>query len=541
MKKIFLICLMMIVGVTGCNKDFLTRNNPTDVTDAKFWQTEPQLLAVIQFLAGSMPGGAYQLLPDSRISLTALTDDAAWTANFLPEINQLALGNGNANPPSSAYMLIFPFWRDAFLKIRTCNRFLENAGKAYVDPDKLKQYMLEVRAFRAFYHMELSMYYGAIPIVTSSVGPDESNLKRNTKDEILNFITSEFTACAAGLPISYPGDLPYRITKGAALTMKTVAYLNWFKYPEAATTAKQVVDLTDPATGAKVYALYQPSTTDNYLNLFLYKGEFNQERIMSNQSQASVFGRLSPPNAGGSASVNPTQSIVDAYETKQGKTLAELGPDSLAIYRKNPNYHNNRDPRLAASIIYPGVVFYTLVDPFAPAPNVDAIGAVNSSRTGYFVRKYCDVAMDRTRISNSTIDFMTYRLADVMLMRVEALVENGQWNDPDVVGYLNQIRNRSNMPNVNTAVYNNQATLRELYRRERRVELAFEGNRWFDIRRWKIAEQVMNGVVYGATNPANGQAVVVETRKFDPGRDYLWPIPVQELQGNTNMVQNPGY
>jgi hypothetical protein len=541
MKKIFLICLMMIVGVTACNKNFLTRDNPSDVTDAKFWQTEQQLIGVIQYLAGSMPGGGFQYLPDSRISLTALTDDAAWTANFLPEINQFALGNGNSNPPTSAYMLIYPFWRDAFLKIRTANRFLENAGKAYVDPDKLNQYMLEVRAVRAFYHMELCMYYGAIPIVTKSVGPDESSLKRNTKDEILNFITSEFTQCAAGLPASYSGDLPYRITKGAAMTMKTVAYLNWGKYAEAAATAKQVVDLTDPTTGAKVYALYKPAATDNYLNLFLYKGEFNQERILSNQSQQGVYLRIAPPNAAGTANVNPTQSLVDTYETKQGKTLAELSPDSLAIYRKNPNYNNNRDPRLAATVVYPGATFYTLVNPFAPAPNVCAVGAINSSRTGYFVRKYCDVAMDRTRPSAGTLDFMIYRLADVMLMRVEALVEGGQSNDPDVIDYLNQIRNRSNMPNVNTAVYNSQDKLRELYRRERRVELAFEGNRWFDIRRWKIAEQVMNGVVYGATNPANGQTVVVENRKFDVGRDYLWPIPVQELQGNTNMAQNPGY
>lgn len=531
----------MIVGVTACNKDFLTRNNPSDTTDDKFWQTEAQLLGVIQYIAGSMPGGGFQYLPDSRISLSALTDDAAWTANFLPEINQLALGNGNSNPPSSAYMLIFPFWRDAFLKIRTCNRFIANAGKAYVDADKLKQYILEVRAFRAFYTMELSMYYGAIPIVTEAVGPNESALKRNTKDEILAFITSEFAACAAGLPLSYPGDLPYRITKGAALTMETVAYLNWGKYAEAATTAKQVVDLTDPATGAKIYALYKPASTDNYLNLFLYKGEFNQERILSNQSQQGVYLRLAPPNAAGTANVNPTQSMVDTYETKQGKTLDELGADSLAIYRKNPNYNNNRDPRMAATIVYPGATFYTVVNPFAPAPNVCAIGAVNSSRTGYFVRKYCDVSMDRTRPSAGTLDFMIYRLADVMLMRVEALVESGQSGDPDVISYLNQIRNRSNMPNVNTAVYNSQDKLRELYRRERRVELAFEGNRWFDIRRWKIAEQVMNGVVLGATNPANGQTVVVETRKFNAGRDYVWPIPIQELQGNPSIVQNPGY
>lgn len=540
MKKTWLLCLLLLISVTSCDKDFLTRDNPSDTVDEKFWQTDQQLIAVMQFLAGQLPTGGFQYGPNSRISISASTDDAVWTANFLPEINQFALGNGNSNPPSSAYMLIFPFWRDGFLKIRTCNRFLKYAGKAYVDADKLAQYMLEVRAYRALFHLELFMYYGEIPIVKEDVGPNNSYLKRNTKEEIINFITSELTACAEGLPYSYSGDLPYRVTKGAALSIKTFALLNALRYNEAAATAKEVVDLTDPA-GGKMYELYKPAATDNYLNLFLYKGEFNKERILSNQLQQGVYLRLAPPNAAGTANVNPTQSFVDEYETRQGKTIFELGADSIAAYRKDPNFKNNRDPRMAATIVYPGATFYTVVNPFAPAPNPCAIGAVNSSRTGYFVRKYCDVSMDRTRPSTGTLDFMIFRLADLMLMRVEALVEGGQWNHPDVIDYLNQIRNRSNMPNVDAAVYNSEAKMRELYRRERRVELAFEGSRWFDIRRWKIADKVMGVTVMGATNPATGQAVVVETRKFNKDRDYVWPIPIQEIQGNSNMVQNPGY
>ena len=540
MKKIWLLSLLLLISVTSCVKDFLTRDNPSDTVDDKFWQTDQQLIAVMQFLASQLPTGGFQYGPNSRISISALTDDAVWTANFLPEINQFALGNGNSNPPSSAYMLIFPFWRDEFQKIRVCNRFLKYAGKAYVDADKLAQYMLEVRTYRALFHLELLMYYGEIPIVKEDVGPNDSYLKRNTREEIINFVTSELTECAAGLPYSYSGDLPYRVTKGAALSIKTFALLNSFKYAEAAATAKEVVDLTDPS-GGKMYELYKPAATDNYLNLFLYKGEFNKERILSNQLQQGVYLRLAPPNAAGTANVNPTQSMVDEYETRQGNTIFELGADSIAAYRKDPNFKNNRDPRMAATIVYPGATFYTVVNPFAPAPNPCAVGVVNSSRTGYFVRKYCDVSMDRTRPSTGTLDFMIFRLADIMLMRVEALVEDGKWNDPDVVDYLNQIRNRSNMPNVNTAVYNSEAKMRELYRRERRVELAFEGSRWFDIRRWKIADKVMGVTVMGATNPATGQAVVVETRKFNKDRDYVWPIPIQEIQGNDNIIQNPGY
>jgi hypothetical protein len=142
---------------------------------------------------------------------------------------------------------------------------------------------------------------------------------------------------------------------------------------------------------------------------------------------------------------------------------------------------------------------------------------------------------------SGTLDFMIVRYAEVLLDYAESLVELGDWQNPDVVDCLDQIRERAGMPDVNTAEYNSQQKMRELVRRERTIELAFEGQRYFDIRRWGIANEVMNGTVYGATNPETGQVTVVEDRKYDPNRDSLWPIPLGELNANPNMVQNPGY
>lgn len=126
------------------------------------------------------------------------------------------------------------------------------------------------------------------------------------------------------------------------------------------------------------------------------------------------------------------------------------------------------------------------------------------------------------------------------MIYVEGLVESGEWQHADVVRYLNMIRNRAGMPDVDKARYNTQDKLRELVRRERRIELAFEGQRLFDIRRWKIGEQVMNGPVYGAVPPDSDSPVLVENRIFSD-RDYYWPIPIAEINANPNMIQNPGW
>ena len=138
------------------------------------------------------------------------------------------------------------------------------------------------------------------------------------------------------------------------------------------------------------------------------------------------------------------------------------------------------------------------------------------------------------------------RYAEVLLNYVEALVELNNWQNPDVIKYLNQIRTRAGMPGVDAIRYNGKYTgfqeeMRQFIRRERSAELAFEGLRYFDIRRWGIANTVMNGVVYGAVNPATNLPVPVETRNYRSDKDYLWPIPSKEMVTNPNMIQNPNY
>ncbi|MCF2489257.1 RagB/SusD family nutrient uptake outer membrane protein [Dyadobacter sp. CY347] len=520
-----LLASLLLLG--SCNEQFLTKDHPTATTDESFWNTEGEINAALNMIYDQVPTGQFQYKRNTRITFEGMTDNAVWFANFFGEVNTIAIGNANSQMRGGDWFAVQPVWEENYIAIRRANRFLEHAGTALIEPGLKKRYFAEARALRAWLHLDLFLYYGEVPIVTTVILPTETDLKKNSRQEIVDFVVAELEAASADLPATYPINDVKRITKGACYTMKTVALLNNRQYAEAAVAAKQVIDMN-------LYKLH-PS----YVNLFNYQGQVNEERIFIKQAgNNDSFYRSAPGYLGGNACLNPTGSLVNSYETKQGKTLAELGADSTEIYKQSPNYKSNRDPRMDATIAYPGSTYYGELNPWDDSPNnPNRLAAIYSSKTGYWLRKYVDLA-DKGK--GGSLDYMVHRYADLLLMYVEALVESGKWNHPDVLKYINQIRNRATMPNANAAVYNSEAKIRELYQRERRVELAFEGSRLFDMRRWKIAEKVMNGVVEGAINPKTKKAVNVETRTFSQ-KDYLWPIPARETEGNPNMTQNPGY
>ncbi|PST82707.1 RagB/SusD family nutrient uptake outer membrane protein [Pedobacter yulinensis] len=536
MKNIYIIFLVGLLAASGCQKNFLKQDNPTGVTDELFWNTEDQLRNALATVYDALPSGTYQYQANTKISFSGMTDDAVWNANFYNEIPTIALGNGNPSMkqetlgvPTNAIM---PIWRDNFFAIRAANRFIKYAPKAYIEQSLKSNYIAQARALRAYYHLDLLLLYGEVPVMRDIMEPANPGLPKSTRKEVVDFIVSELELAAAELPATASQRDPAAITKGACYTMQAEALLNSGRYTEAALACKKVIALA----GEGVYALHP-----KYEQLFTYAGQLNKERILFKAGgMREGYGRLAPAGAGGTTNLSPTAALVNSYETKQGLTLAELSDAERTNYILNPNFNNNRDPRLSATILYRGADYFGVLDPFNnSASNANRLGASNSTRTGYWVKKYLD-AGDRYNQYGSRLDYVLYRYADVLLMYVEALVEDGKWTDPDVASSLNQIRRRAEMPEINTTKYNSQEKLRELYRRERRVELAFEGRRLYDIRRWRIADQLMNGVVYGATNPQTNQPVIVESRKFS-SKDWLWPIPQVEIDQNKNMVQNPGY
>ncbi len=523
---IYVLGLVCMFSFSSC-EEFLTHDHPTDISDEDWWLTQKNATDALQSIYAGIPHGFH----GRKVAfLDALSDNLVQRQSAYGHYEDYVKGIQN-----SSWDIALHIYRDNYRNIRRANRFLANIDRVVMEDYALKtRYTYEARALRAYYYYELLVLFGGVPLVTTPLSPAHADISRNTYQEVYDFVLSELTEAANFLPARYSTVDQNRIASGRSWAIISRMALFSGEYETAKMAAKKIID-------SKIYGLHKSSVINGYRNLFLYTGEQNGERVyFSASGSREVWNTLVPQSQGGKTVLSPTQSIVDAYETRQGKTIQELGPDSLDIYRKNPNYKGNRDPRLGYSVMLPGDKFMTsTLDPFDTSPgNRDRIGESYSTFTGYWVKKYVD---DRDKAGTRNLDFTIIRYAEILLTYVESLIETGEWNHPDVIRYLNEIRNRVGMPDVNTAVYDSEEKIRELVRRERRVELAFEGVRYFDIRRWGIFEDVMNGTVEGAYNPNTQEFVKVEVRKASKDRDYFWPIPLEEMLANPNMEQNPNY
>ena len=516
----------MIIGTQGCEK-YITHDNPQGVTDDQWWNTEADAKAALKTIYAGIPAGTSGR---NVMYYSGMSDEAVTRGDFKGTYDLFTRGFHDTR-----WAVALNIWKDDYIDIRRANRFLENVDRVFVNDTDKKRMKYEARALRAYYHLELMMFFGDIPLVTKSVLPTENQLARNKVDEVYAFIVSELKECAENLPKEYVNADAWRISSGASWALLARAAMYRKDYELVKLACAEIIK-------QNVYKLYstQKANANSYAELFSYAGELNQERIFfAPDGCSNAWTTLAPVGIGGETYISPTNTVVDNYETKQGNTISELGSDSLAIYRRQPNYNNNRDPRMVASVLFPGSNFQNtyVLDPFNN--RTDRIGETKSTVTGYWVNKYLD-PMDQQG-KKGTLDFMIIRYAEVLLNYVEALVELDEWQHPDVLTYLNAIRNRAKMPSVQVFKYNTKDKMRMLVRRERQAELAFEGQRYFDIRRWEIVNTVMNGDVFGATNPSTKEIVKVQTRKYDPTRDSLWPIPNIEIYANPNMVQNPNY
>jgi hypothetical protein len=312
----------------------------------------------------------------------------------------------------------------------------------------------------------------------------------------------------------------------------------------------------------------------HYGDLFMYAGESSRETIFAinylygfqiNSLPAATISRI----AQGMSIKIPTQQRIDSYECIDGLTI-----DKSPLYDpKHP--FENRDPRLRFTCVVPGDIFYGYqfetdrdslecwnynVDPPVRVANTEATHDY-ASFSGYLWKKYCDGTVDvGNRRSNSELNYMVMRYAEVLLNYAEAKIEAGQV-DESVLEAINKIRQRPSvgMPAITAR---DQTTLRAAVRKERSYELGGEGLRIFDIIRWNYSETVMNNIVYGKiprgllaappvfdekgipdyTNvPNRDQMRVIERRMFDTSKNYVWPVPFNEIQTNPALEQNPNY
>ena len=527
--------------------DFLTRDHPTGVTDDDFWKTMNECETALG-QCKAWPNGSYftsnTVTNVAWIHMEGMTDNQYFRSNFQTEVVNLA--NGSATPTSGGY--ISKLWDRYYEYIRRCNRFLEHVDNAYFtleyERDRMKA---DVRVWRAWYHMQLLLLYGrhdGIPILEKSLTPTENFMSRNTVEECLDFLNREFDAI---INITDDNVCPFiwdegrraRMSRSSALVLKMDLNLQFQKYDIAKAAAKQLID-------SGVFELYYTELADedpgkNYRDLFNYVGKQNKERIIFTSNGLNQFWfRCISMSLGGQGTCGVLKSFVDEFETIDGKTLQSLPANERTEYEKDPLY-KERDPRLYTTVMMPGdntsFKNYTYT-PF-DVNSSDYYTKTGAPASGYMLKKF---ASEQDRASGrGSLDFMLYRYAEVLLTCVECLVESGDWQNPDVEKYINMIRNRAGMPNMDKTVYNSQEKVRELYRRERRVEFGFEGKRYDDIRRWNIGAQTMSGSIQGAWNPKTNSFVTIEERNCTFPKNDSWPLPQDEVTANPNISQPTGW
>lgn len=514
MKKIFFAITTVMLFITGCNSDFLDTKPAALLSSANFWKTSEHAKSGINAIYDQMQRNIY--IYQYHPLTDGMTPNAYLWSNYTHGYQ--AIAKGTSVLPSTTT----PFrdkWNGLYNGIYRANLAISKIPEIAFDETLKNRFIAEARFLRALFYYNLADFYGGAPIIKEIIELGAELPARNTREEVLNFVISECTEAASYLPASYDASDKGRVTQGAALTLKTKAYLLGNKFSEAANTAKQVMDLGK-------YQLY-----NNYGDMFTsIAAENNSEVIFDIQYAGPGLGEgnlmdkfIAPNNSYGKGwnHMQPTIDMVNSYEMANGKMITDPGSGYDAA-----NPYTNRDPRLAATIITPGSTWKGMA-----YTSIKTDGA--SYYLGYLPRKYV-LTVDGYANGDSPLNFILFRYADVLLMYAEA---KNEVDGPvaEVYSAINLVRARPgvNMPPVPAGKTQNE--MREIIRHERRIELAFEGIYYSDIRRWGIAKVLNNGFVI---RKINGQ--LLETRAFVDAF-YLWPVPQAEIDLNPKLEQNSGY
>ncbi len=567
MKKRFLYIagLALSLSCLPACKDFLDEAPLDSPTTGSFFNTEQEMNVALN--------GIYQSInwETGLVPYQQLFDH--WTDIGLERSAGMAEGTFDVSNGNVANI-----WNFAYITIQRANTMLSGMerGKANVSEASYNQMQAEARALRAWAYYHLAFMYGDVPLITRPLGPSEFYTQQLTpKADIVNFLYSELDEAAAVLPWE-PRERG-RMSKAVVLGLKARVALYNADYQVAANASKQVID-------NGTYGL-----NPNFQDLFTRAGQAPNagKEIMFEllYSDAAQFPRTYVPlgqgsrNLGGQSGKFPNQRLVDMFEATDGKRI-----DESAVYDPaNPS--RNRDLRLKYTVIMQGdtITHYTTAGPqravyeiyndntsffnftsntWTTRTNIDKSNPFGPVRNGvgYLWAKY---TFNNEDLFNSKVSWIFMRYAEILLTYAEAKIELNQV-DESVISAINQVRRRAKQPVVDPAIRGDQNKLRQLIRRERTVELALEGFRWFDIRRWGIAELVMPGKVYGAAlNRANvpatpnfktsavtdlnnipdysnsvSQRFTRDTRFFEP-RHYRFPIPQRERDLNKTLGQNP--
>ncbi len=581
MKKMALLILPLATLVFSCKKssDFLETKTNGITEDMVFTDS----IRTVAFLNGIYGDIAYSFNKgrwDSHGNTEQATDDAEYNFSGSGQ-KAVILYSGSVSPTNFPFT---EFWNTPYANIRRVNLLMAKIGASPLSAGMKTRMVAEARFLRCWYYYQLIVTFGGVPLVQDNVyGIDDLlNLPRNSFADCINYVGSELDAVAQVLPATYAQDIDYgRATRGACLALKAkmllVAASPLFNggaitsdaavaplvgYPTYSVSYWQkAADAALAVINSNYYSLYTDNTTAlgyGFPGVFLKR--VNSEYIFAyhRTPNRDMEGFYNPPSRGGAKYSMPTQNLVDAFPMKNGKAPFNAdGSVNTASGYDPANPYANRDPRFGYSIIYnTSSYFSTTTNSKIPVFTYDGAatdGFGIGTTTGYYSRKMCDENISANSSSNTERGWPLIRYAEILLAYAEAINETGQTAlayDP-----LKQLRQRAGIDPGSDGLYGLKANMtvaemREIIRTERRVELAFEDQRWHDIRRWKIAMVTNNQfnkvmkITRSGTSPnfVYTYTVTESVRRhnFRPEM-YLLPIPDDEIRKMPAMKQNPGW
>jgi hypothetical protein len=530
--------------LSGCEEDFLDKQPLDQLSTATFWKTEGDaMLALtgVYYLEGTESSGAKQQYSFWNQDCLLRIFEATTDNGFEKDNNVTDFNNGDMAP---SYGPVESMWQLSYLKIAKCNNFLENIDNVDMDATKLAQIKAEVRTIRAWDYFNLAFYWGDVPLITKVLSINEVNsVTRDPRDQVMSFVLSELQAAVADLPSTRPADEDGRITKGGALALLGRVQMAEETWADAKATYKQIIDL----------GVYQ--IDPQWKELFEDDGENSPEMVLKMKRMPDLYGNSLLLSClgftwGGYHHYSPYNELVEQFECTDG-----LAIDQSPLYDVD-NPYENRDPRLYMTFfidkltIFKGTMYISHPDS-SPTKYPDQL--TRRPWSGYALKKFCDEDYyGNVRVYGR--DVILVRYAEILLSYLECNIETGTAITQDLLDQtINQVRGRAavNMPAVTET---DPVALTTILRRERRVELAWEGLRLYDLFRWRIAHIVLRSKVHGMKLCTSAEAATYtkfpvdqngfyfcEETFFREDVDYLWPIPQSERDVNSNLTQNPGY
>ena len=553
----------VLLGATSC-QDYLDKNIVTTQNEEFTFASYQNAVQVAYSVYADLPDGFSEIYGSSGSALLASASDECEFAVQTQNVQKFNLGSWSPtslpdNPFSKYYAAIrkvYNFIDDA--DIIDYSDVKDNPDQPGIYEARLadvEQLKSEILLLRAYYIFELVKRFGGVPIVSErfATDKDKTEIVRASLQDCVNEIVAACDAAAAVLPAVQPDAELGRLTKGAALAIKSEVLLfaaselwnnaSWaggYAHPEyislpagdraarwkaAADAAKAVIDLETEA-GYKL---------DTYNNLFGPNGFKSAEVIFCRRAGASNgFEKVNYPISydqvtGGNC---PTGNLVDMFQMLDGSNFSW----DNAAHKADP--YTGRDPRLAEFVLTNNTYFKDRnVECWTGGR--DGAGVRNATPTGYYLKKYVYQWNDLNLNQTSVHTWIYFRLAEIYLNYIEALNEYSPGN-ADIKIYYDAIRTRAGMPGLPAGL--TQAQVRDLIRRERAVELAFEGKRFFDLRRWMDAD-ALGAPIRSVEITKSGDSFTykpyqLETRAFAP-QMYFYPIPQGELNKMPHWVQNP--